>query len=79
MRILFIGDVTGEQRDSSRIGRLAPDLMHGAIEAPETRNPPMKAGRCPGKAGEYQVLAVRIIPENSIRHKPNFWPRRSFA
>jgi len=33
-------------------------------ETPETRNPPCEAGRCPGKAGEYQVLAVRIIPEN---------------
>src|SRR5271166_2783400 len=33
-------------------------------ETPETRNPPCEAGRCPGKAGDYQVLAVRIIPEN---------------
>src|SRR5271165_4850675 len=45
----------------------------------ETRNPPMKAGRCPGKAGEYQGLSNLIIPENSIRRKSHFWLRRSFV
>jgi hypothetical protein len=46
---------------------------------PETQNPPMKAGRCPGKAGEYQGLSNLIFPENSIRRKPIFRPWRSFA
>ena len=32
----------------------------------------MKAGRCPGKAGEYQGLSNLIFPENLNRRKPHF-------
>jgi hypothetical protein len=51
------------------VGRIAPIRR---TKTPETRNPPMKAGRCPGKAGEYQGLSNLIFPENSIRRKPIF-------
>ena len=49
---------------------MARIALLGDDEASDTQNPPMKAGRCPGKAGEYQGLSNLIFPENLIRRKP---------
>jgi hypothetical protein len=45
----------------------------------KTQNPPVKAGRCPGKAGEDHDVAITTFPEISIHGKRIFCARRSFA
>src|SRR5208283_1880871 len=67
-------DVTGEQRGSSRIGRLASDFDARSLVAQkhETR---LKAGRCPGKAaGELsRKSAARYSPKTRSDTSPFFW------
>jgi hypothetical protein len=49
-------------------------------EALETRNPPIKAGRCPGKAGEYRRSGQpRYSPKISSDASPILGHWQSFA
>jgi hypothetical protein len=49
------------------------------IRSPETQNPPMKAGRCPGKPGKIVIWTISILSENRNPRKSNFGLQRSFA
>jgi len=54
--------------------------MHGAIQAPETQNPPYQGGPVSRQSrGISRYSAVPILPEKLNRCKSHFWLWRSFA